>query len=346
MSWEKLSRDLRFVALMQDADGVRVGGLTVLVDVYRVSASGNTLITGDALASEVGVNSGVYYYVLDASLVLSQGMYFAIFKTADAGVAQKEVPSAYLVGLADIQNLDATVSSRAAAADVPAAAANAAAVWDKQTEESVVPGSFGEYVGQIAPLVHAAALLNSAIASFQLAGSVGESIGNAGAAADPLLNPVPGAYAQGTAGYALGRIGRAAIQVTSPVSTSGIIELTRGDDYAVADGRGLLFTSSSWPDLTEVTAVTLTIRRRTQAFAVGEDDEVWLAVADRVASRVLGAGPQTVAFELTAAETAELEPSASAREPYAGKYDVQATLGGRVITLAVGVVKVVEDQTR
>lgn len=48
------------------------------------------------------------------------------------------------------------------------------------------------------------AVLDETIAEHANAGSVGQAISAAGGAADPLLNPVPGAYAEGTAGYVIG----------------------------------------------------------------------------------------------------------------------------------------------
>jgi hypothetical protein len=85
----------------------------------------------------------------------------------------------------------------------------------------------------------------------------------------------------------------------------------------------------------------MTVRRRAEAFGTGSDG-VLFAVTDKVASRVVGVGTQTVVFELPAASTAALLPGTAT-----GKYDVQAVLSsGSVITLVTGLVDVTEDQTR
>jgi len=169
---------------------------------------------------------------------------------------------------------------------------------------------------------------------------------------DPLDNAVPGAYAGGTAGYALGRIGTEDVTIVSPLAADGTtLELVRGDDYQEDQGRELTFTSDDWPDLTGATEIVMTVRRRREAFGSGSDP-VLLTEQDVVASRVDGTGAQTVVFELHSAEpglgdlwtgtTNALIPGAAT-----GKYDVQATLADDdVVTLVVGNVNVVEDQTR
>lgn len=169
---------------------------------------------------------------------------------------------------------------------------------------------------------------------------------------DVLDNPVPGAYVGGTAGYALGRIGTDAITIVSPLAADGTtLELVRGDDYQEDQARELTFSSDDWPDLTGATEIIMTIRRRREAFGTGSDP-VLLTEQDVLASRVDGAGAQTVVFELHAAEpglgdswtgtTNNLVPGAAT-----GKYDVQATLADTdIVTLVVGNVNVVEDQTR
>jgi hypothetical protein len=116
----------------------------------------------------------------------------------------------------------------------------------------------------------------------------------------------------------------------------------RGDDYSAEDGRAITFSSTKWPDLTAATEVRLTIRRRPGAFAVGAEDDVWLSVADIEDARSVGGATQSVTFEFSASETTKLEPAATA----AGKFDVQAKVDGRTLTLVVGRVAVVEDQTR
>lgn len=70
-----------------------------------------------------------------------------------------------------------------------------------------------------------------------------------GGIADPLLNTVPGSYASGSAGYALGRIGTGNITVLSPVTTDGDVTTYQGADYSVALGNPIVWTDDedSWP---------------------------------------------------------------------------------------------------
>ncbi|MDQ3832238.1 MAG: hypothetical protein M3315_01115 [Actinomycetota bacterium] len=105
---EQIGNPLPFTA-HYTANGQRKVGLTdVTVDVYR----GTTLIVTAAAATEVG--AGLYRYVLAGNQVTVEEAYSAVFKTADATVDSKDVPSQWLVGKAGIEHLDADVSSRAA----------------------------------------------------------------------------------------------------------------------------------------------------------------------------------------------------------------------------------------
>jgi hypothetical protein len=130
--------------------------------------------------------------------------------------------------------------------------------------------------------------------------------------------------------------------IVSPIGTGGLLTLVRADDYYVADGTQLTFTRDTWPNLTGATSVTMTVRARS-------DDSVIFAVTDKVASRVTGAGDQTVVFELGTADTALLTPGR-----LTGKYDIRAVLSnGHIVTLEVtdppnsyGGVTVLENQTR
>lgn len=154
------------------------------------------------------------------------------------------------------------------------------------------------------------------------------SLADVAAAADPLLNPVPGAYASGTAGAALGRIGSAQVTIVSPVSDDGTeVELVAGDDYLNADGRALVFTrasgSAEWPDLTGAT-----VRFKNGAFA---------AVTGTVVVPT-GAGQQ-VRFDVARTLTAGLRTTRG--------YDIEATLAGvgaTVVTLITGTLKIVRGQ--
>jgi hypothetical protein len=116
-------------------------------------------------------------------------------------------------------------ASPAATGDIPTSEDVADAVWDELLVEHAVGGS------------------------------TGEALSASGSASDPLLNQVPGTYASGTAGAALGHIGSGQIITESHVAQSGDVRTTQGDDYSVASGRAIEWTDASagWPDLTDAT---------------------------------------------------------------------------------------------
>jgi hypothetical protein len=83
------------------------------------------------------------------------------------------------------------------------------------------------------------------------------------------------------------------ITVTTPLAVDGsTLSLVRGDDYLVAEGRALTFTSTGWEDLTSADPIELTIRRRAEAFGSGSDPVIF-TVEDHVASRSVPPGSTT-----------------------------------------------------
>lgn len=132
-----------------------------------------------------------------------------------------------------------------------------------------------------------------------------------------LSDTVPGSYASGTAGHALGQIGSAQITITSPVDTSGNITVRQGFDYFAADGLAIDITDSAdaWPTLS---GATVTAQIRDGALAI-------------TASIITATGSgKKVRLEPTAAQTASLPPGEY-------RYVLSATLsGGHVVPLASG----------
>lgn len=94
----------------------------------------------------------------------------------------------------------------------------------------------------------------------------------------------------------------------------GSIVLVRGDDYAAADGRALRFSSPAWPTLTG-SAIKFRTKRRGAGATVLEVSASLTA-------------PAIVDVALTASQT-DLKPGTYT-------YEVEATLSGRKITLALG----------
>lgn len=117
--------------------------------------------------------------------------------------------------------------------------------------------------------------------------------------------------------------GAVEVTVASVVAENGDITITRGDDYAAADGRALTWTGTSadiWPDLTDA---TIAFKAELEAYEISATGAV-----------VTPTGTQVVRVELADTDTSSLADAATERQ---WKYDLQATLSSnRVITLARG----------
>lgn len=88
-------------------------GLTVTVDVYEDL----DLIISSGVALPVE-DSGLYYYELPAINVNENALYSAVFRTETTSVDQQEVPALWIIGRDWVNNVDATISSRATPAEV------------------------------------------------------------------------------------------------------------------------------------------------------------------------------------------------------------------------------------
>lgn len=170
---------------------------------------------------------------------------------------------------------------------------------------------------------------DEAIADHLTAGSTGKALSDAQAAGDPLTSQVPGTFAAGTAGAALGRIGTGLVATTAPVTESDNIEIVRGDDFKAADNRALEFTTSeeaTWPDLTGATI----------AFTAKQNQDT-----------IAKAGSVIVATGATKKVRIELDPADTANDPIGEyRFDVQATLAsGNIVTLVTGKLTLQEDVT-
>jgi hypothetical protein len=203
------------------ADSTGATGLTVTVDVDKVAKANGavTRVTTGGSAAEMA--NGVYSYAVANVADLDTYDYVGVFKTAATTVKSKHVPSLQqdlIAGLTTLMALvDVAVSTRLAAASysaAPTSAANADAVWDEL------------------------------IAGHAIATSTGALLSSAGAAADPLLNAVPGAYVAPQAGYYLGRLANNQVQIKSNFDPD-TMELSYyfGDDYKSADNREQTFTT-------------------------------------------------------------------------------------------------------
>lgn len=83
---------------------------------------------------------------------------------------------------------------------------------------------------------------DEALSGHATAGTAGAALSAAGSASDPLTNTVPGSYASGTAGYALGRIGTGVLSITALSHLqAGNITIVQGDSYHSSDGNAITF---------------------------------------------------------------------------------------------------------
>jgi len=108
---EQQGNAIKFYAFFV-ASKVGKTGLTVTIDVYR----NDTEIVTAGSATEVG--DGLYKYVLASGSVNAEGEYVAVFKTADTTVDQQHIPALWVIDKAGVDNLNATVSSRASQASL------------------------------------------------------------------------------------------------------------------------------------------------------------------------------------------------------------------------------------
>ena len=283
-------------------------GLTVTLDIYETT-SGSPIVTA-ASATELG--GGLYYYTLASGSVDASGAYVAVFKTADSSVDQQHIPAIWITDTV-LKNLDVAVSTRNATTPLDstatqAAAAAALAAYDPPTKAELDAGLAGVTAPTAAAV--ADAVWDEALTDHLTAGTTGAQLNAAGAAGDPLLNSVPGSYTQGTAGFALGRVGRGTISTVSPTSASGDVTIDMGYDYDADDGLALEWTDDdgTWVDLTGCEAVLII---------------AGLLEAD---CTILNAGTsaQGIRCELTAAQTGTLKPGRRA-------FVVDVTRAGRLI---------------
>lgn len=233
--------------------------------------------------------------------------------------ATSDIPTANITAIK--AKTDLLPASPAATGDIPSAGTVADYVWDELLNGHTVVGSAGAALagaGSVPPTTSAIAdaVWDELLAGHTVVGSTAAALAASGGASDPLLNPVPGAYASGTAGAALGRIGSGAITTVSPVSQSGNVETIQGDDYETALGRAIDWTDASadWPTLTGATI----------AVVIGSALELAGSVVTPTG------GSKQVRVELTHTESAAIRVGVH-------PFQVIATLtGGDVFTLVEG----------
>lgn len=296
------------------------------------AAGGNTTIT---LGSSANATNDNFYVGCQVSIMSGTGAhqtrvitgYVASTKVATVGRAWIVNPngtSVYHIEPFQSPALDSTLAVTLTSAEH---ALWAAAPWNELATAHNLANTTGKMLQDINNNASLAALnvppttdeISTGVWSDSTAyapGSKGAQLASAGSAGDPLINAVPGVYAAGSAGYALGRIGTSPITVTSPVGVASSLTLYVGDDYKSADGRSIDISSVSYPSLTGAT-VAMRARMRT--------DPNGLTFSGSVVNST------TARIELTSAQTLSIGNGR-------GTYDIRATLStsSAVVTLVEG----------
>lgn len=296
------------------AKGVNpVTGLTVTVNVYRVTrASGATtqIVTGGA-ATEVG--DGAYLYAV-AAADLQTYDYLAAFKTTgdvDAKTIWAVYPALANAYSTELARLDATISSRNAVAPLDSTATQAAAA----AAISAAAVATGAEVAAVAD-----ALLDDEEVSSGV--SVRQALAAAGSAGNPWLEAMDTTtYPAPLAGYYLQRLANGKVELVA-VFDPATMELSYyyGDDYANADGRAQLFATTH--DLSAA-GTTVTWRVLRAGTVIEVDCEIVSASQYLLAP--------------TAAELAEIGVGT-------WQYDLEMLLAGeRSVTEIAGLVRIRKD---
>jgi hypothetical protein len=195
-----------------------------------------------------------------------------------------------------------------------------------------IPGAANTQTGTVIATVHSDDLtLDAPVSQYQW--QVVSS-----AESDPLLREVPGGYADGTAGWALGLLASISakvqslagplINLLSPVRSNLVVQIKYGDDYYYADGRAL-FADRAFDNAPSLIggSVALKIKQSLTQMVVFPG-----VVVSASQCYVELSGAQTLTIPLV------IPPS----QTYL--YELEATLAnGHIITLAEGPFIIEED---
>lgn len=134
---EQVSTAMVAIAFFQDSTGTGVAGLTVTYDIDRIVNNAGTptitsIVTG---GSATGLGKGYYGAPISAANNSAEGEYVILFKTVDATVQAKQIPSLWSVQVGGIENLDLAIS----AIDLD--------VWDQPVPGAFAAGTAGYVLG-------------------------------------------------------------------------------------------------------------------------------------------------------------------------------------------------------
>lgn len=309
-------------------------GASVSADVAAVNAKTTNLpatpaATGDAMTLTAAYDAAKTAAQAGDAMALTAGerttLAAALWNALTSGLS-----TVGSIGKLLVDNINATISSRLASASYTApldASATATAVQTGMTAQGYdstradaldlvdwpitgVPAAVWgagtrTLTSGAAPSAadNAAAVWDLAIAGHTTAGSTGEKLNAAGASGDFLASAVPGAYADGTAGAALGNIpaikaktdllaAATAPEIRAGVTSAGDVYLYLGADHSADDMAWIFTDAGDWPDLTGLT-VKVNIRKT---------DTTLLQLTPTVTGE--GTANQVIRAEPTAAQTA------------------------------------------
>ncbi len=268
--------------------GVAKTGLTVTIDVYEVIRDGTaTLVTNDGACTEIG--AGLYRYLLAAASVDAAAEYVGVFHTATDTVDAQDIPALWVIDRAGLEKLDTGVvlSATQTGVTIPTVTTvtNAPTDMAKESTLTAIKGAGWSDETLVA--------LRTAI----------EAISAGGATAAEVW-----AYAFRT----LTGFTTTEFNVIGPVRNDGKIDAIAGDDYYTADGRGMQWSDTAWPNLTGATVN-------------------FISGSTTIAMSVVtaGSGEQTVNLDVPKATSAAMKGEF--------KFIIQATLtSGHVATLLEG----------
>jgi len=152
------------------------------------------------------------------------------------------------------------------------------------------------------------AVWDEILSGHTVSGSAAQALSAAGGAADPLLNEVPGTYADGTAGFYIAKLAQilqqtglitssTAMTIVSSVITGSRLTLIAGNSYLAANGKALQIALPATPtDATSTASLAISLKPSPGAVAATQ-----LLVATGVFVQV--GSTWYAQFDLTAADT-------------------------------------------
>lgn len=319
-------------------NAVGATGLTVTVDVDRYtrsSAARSQIVTA---GSAIEGTNGVYFYnIAAADLTLYD--YVVVFKTSGtadqknipsmwssfsldntapiAAIPTTPAPTAAAVrtemdaNSIKLANLDATITSRSnyAGTDTPGTTTllsrlTSGRATNLDNLDAAISGIAAAVWGYATRLLSSVTAIVNGIwdepmAGHTIATTTGGHLDAAGGAGDPLLNPVPGSYASGTAGAVLGALTSQAITFVNPVINGGIIKLVYGDDYYAVDGRSLDIPCAPCPDLTGAT-ISFKARGASLVTVTGTVLSASSVRIELAAANVMAIGAEVAPYDISA----------------------------------------------